>query len=172
MQGTGSDSGSAGVTPTPHPSQAAATDGDQRSQEQPRELAVRMSGLRRLYELIGRVNGGRSLPDVLQAVVDGVVEGLGFTVAVVNIVHTDGSFEVVAVAGSDDARAELLGHRQPGGRLRCRVRRRRTLGRPALRGARPDPGGRGSPDGYHPSDAGPSVEARTRGTPGTRCSRR
>ena len=37
------------------------------------------------------------------------MEGLGFHVAVVNLVHADGSFEVVAVAGSDDARRELLG---------------------------------------------------------------
>lgn len=79
------------------------------------ELAVRMSGLRRLYGLIGRVNGGRSLPEVLQSVVDGVVEGLGFGVAVVNLVHSDRSFEVVAVAGSDDARAVLLGTCSPSG---------------------------------------------------------
>jgi diguanylate cyclase (GGDEF)-like protein/PAS domain S-box-containing protein len=79
------------------------------------DLAVRMSALRRLYELIGRLNGGRSLSDVLQSAVDGVVEGLGFGVAVVNLVHADGSFEVVAVAGSDDARAELLGTTSPGG---------------------------------------------------------
>jgi diguanylate cyclase (GGDEF)-like protein/PAS domain S-box-containing protein len=74
-----------------------------------------MSALRRLYELIGRLNGGRSLPAVLQSVVDGVVEALGFSVAVVNLVHADGSFEVFAVAGSDDARAELLGSRSPQG---------------------------------------------------------
>ena len=79
------------------------------------ELAVRMSGLRRLYELIGRINGGRSVSAVLQSVVDGVVEGLGFGVAVVNLVHADGSFEVVAVAGSDDARAVLLGSCSPRG---------------------------------------------------------
>jgi len=81
----------------------------------PGQLAVRMSALRRLYDLIGRLNGGRSLTDVLQAVVDGVVEGLGFGVAVVNLVHADGSFEVVAVAGSEDARNELLGTGSPCG---------------------------------------------------------
>jgi hypothetical protein len=81
----------------------------------PGDLAVRMSALRRLYELIGRLNGGRSLPDVLQSVVDGVVEGLGFGVPVVNLVHADGSFEVFAVAGSDDARTELLGAGSPSG---------------------------------------------------------
>jgi diguanylate cyclase (GGDEF)-like protein/PAS domain S-box-containing protein len=49
----------------------------------------------------------------LQAVVDGVVEGLGFGVAVVNFVHPDGTFETVAVAGSDEARSQLLGSRAP-----------------------------------------------------------
>jgi diguanylate cyclase (GGDEF)-like protein/PAS domain S-box-containing protein len=81
--------------------------------DQVSDLAVRMSGLRRLYQLIGRVNGGRSLAATLQSVVDGVVEGLGFGVAVVNYVHPDGTFETIAVAGSADARAALLGSRQP-----------------------------------------------------------
>jgi len=111
-------SGSADALSAANPRPASETKREQLAHatvSQTRDLAVRMSALRRLYELIGRVNGGRSLPDVLQSVVDGVVEGLGFGVAVVNLVHADGSFEVVAVAGSDDARAVLLGScSQPG----------------------------------------------------------
>jgi hypothetical protein len=114
MQAASSVSGSDGVEATSVPMPSATRDGDA-TVGQPGELAVRMSALRRLYELIGRLNGGRSLPDVLQSVVDGVVEGLGFSVAVVNLVHADGSFEVFAVAGSDDARSELLGSRKPHG---------------------------------------------------------
>lgn len=76
-------------------------------------MTLRLSALRRLYELIGRLISGRSLTDVLQAVVDGVVEGLGFGVAAVNLTHDDGSFEVVAVAGSDEAREQLVGLRSP-----------------------------------------------------------
>jgi diguanylate cyclase (GGDEF)-like protein/PAS domain S-box-containing protein len=114
MQAASSVSGSDGVEATPVPMPPATRDGDA-TVGQPGELAVRMSALRRLYELIGRLNGGRSLPDVLQSVVDGVVEGLCFSVAVVNLVHADGSFEVFAVAGSDDARSELLGSRKPYG---------------------------------------------------------
>jgi len=57
------------------------------------------------------MNGRDGLSSTLQAVVDGVVDGLGFAVAVVNYVHPDGTFETVAVAGSEDARAELLGRR-------------------------------------------------------------
>jgi PAS domain-containing protein len=75
------------------------------------ETGVRLTVLRRLHELIGRVSAGRSLEETLQAVVDGVVEGVGFGVAAVNYVHPDGVFETVAVAGSDEARSKLLGHR-------------------------------------------------------------
>jgi diguanylate cyclase (GGDEF)-like protein/PAS domain S-box-containing protein len=114
MQAAGSESGSSGPESCPVPLQSTPGDGYE-TVGQPGDLAVRMSALRRLYELIGRLNGGRSLPDVLQSVVDGVVEALGFSVAVVNLVHADGSFEVFAVAGSDDARSELLGSRNPSG---------------------------------------------------------
>jgi diguanylate cyclase (GGDEF)-like protein/PAS domain S-box-containing protein len=116
-----------------------------------------MSALRRLYELIGRLNGGRSLPGVLQSVVDGVVEGLGFRVAVVNLVHADGSFEVFAVAGSDDARNELLGSRNPAGAFDAEFAVAEHWG-----GLRFVPHDR-IPDGaitgwIPPADAGPDVE--------------
>ena len=70
--------------------------------------SVAVSELRRLSELIGRVTAGRTLEETLQAVVDGVVRGVGFGVAVLNLADPDGSFRTVAVAGSDDARRELL----------------------------------------------------------------
>jgi diguanylate cyclase (GGDEF)-like protein/PAS domain S-box-containing protein len=75
------------------------------------DLRPRLAALRQLYDLIGRVNGARGLRDVLQSVVNGAVEGLGFGIAVVNLVHEDGTLEVVAVAGSPEASAELLGRR-------------------------------------------------------------
>jgi len=78
-----------------------------------RESVIEMAGLRRLYELIGALNHERSLDETLARVVDGVVAGLGFGVAAVNVVHADGTFETVAVAGSDDARVTLLGSRAP-----------------------------------------------------------
>ncbi len=77
------------------------------------DLRPRLDALRRLYDLIGRVTGARSMNEVLQSVVDGVVEGLGFGVAVVNLLHEDGTLEVVAVAGSEEASQELLGRRSP-----------------------------------------------------------
>jgi diguanylate cyclase (GGDEF)-like protein/PAS domain S-box-containing protein len=93
--------------------QVCAADAAWGSVSDPNQVAVRLSALRRLYRLIGRVNGARRLPDVLQSVVDGVVEGLGFGVAAVNLAHEDASFEVVAVAGSEEARLELVGQRNP-----------------------------------------------------------
>ena len=55
------------------------------------------------------MGAGRSLAETLQAVVDGVVTGLGFGIAVLNLRHADGKFEVIAVAGSPEAREALLG---------------------------------------------------------------
>jgi diguanylate cyclase (GGDEF)-like protein/PAS domain S-box-containing protein len=77
------------------------------------DSAVQLSALRGLYVLIGQLNAGRSLAQTLQSVVDGVVDGLGFGVAAVNYVHADGTFETVAVSGSDEAREQLLGSRVP-----------------------------------------------------------
>lgn len=72
-----------------------------------------MPALRRLHELIGQLNGSNSLDETLQAVVDGVVAIVGFEIAVVSLAHADGMLEAVAVAGNEEARAALLGHRLP-----------------------------------------------------------
>ncbi|WP_242002167.1 diguanylate cyclase domain-containing protein [Kribbella steppae] len=73
------------------------------------EPTVRLTAVRRLYEVSARMGAGRSLAETLQAVVDGVVDGLGFGIAVLNLRHPDGKFEVIAVAGSPEAREALLG---------------------------------------------------------------
>ncbi|WP_432943980.1 diguanylate cyclase domain-containing protein [Kribbella sp. CA-253562] len=65
--------------------------------------------MRRLYEVSARMGAGRSLAETLQAVVDGVVDGLGFGIAVLNLRQPDGKFEVIAVSGSPEAREALLG---------------------------------------------------------------
>jgi diguanylate cyclase (GGDEF)-like protein/PAS domain S-box-containing protein len=70
---------------------------------------VRLTAVRRLYEVSARMGAGRSLAETLQAVVDGVVDGLGFGIALLNLRHEDGKFEVIAVAGSPEAREALLG---------------------------------------------------------------
>lgn len=79
------------------------------SQRVQNEPTVRLSAVRRLYEVSARMGAGRSLAETLQAVVDGVVNGLGFGIAVLNLRHPDGKFEVIAVTGSPEAREALLG---------------------------------------------------------------
>jgi diguanylate cyclase (GGDEF)-like protein/PAS domain S-box-containing protein len=68
-----------------------------------------MTAVRRLYEVSARMGAGRSLAETLQAVVDGVVDGLGFGIAVLNLRLPDGKFEVISVAGSHEAKEALLG---------------------------------------------------------------
>nr|MBA2444307.1 PAS domain S-box protein [Nocardioidaceae bacterium] len=72
-----------------------------------------ISKLRQLQELVGRLNAGGSLAETLQGVVDGVVEVAGFEVASINHLQSDGMWQCIAVAGSDAARTQLLGVRQP-----------------------------------------------------------
>jgi GAF domain-containing protein len=71
------------------------------------------AAFRSLYELTTRVSGARHLDATLQAVVDAVVEAVGFGVAAINYVRPDGMFEIVAVAGSVEARDALLGTEAP-----------------------------------------------------------
>ncbi len=73
------------------------------------EPTVRLTAVRRLYEVSARMGAGRSLAETLQAVIDGVVDGLGFGIAVLNLRQPDGKFEVIAVSGSPEAREALLG---------------------------------------------------------------
>ncbi|GAC1607597.1 MAG: hypothetical protein NVS3B26_01430 [Mycobacteriales bacterium] len=70
-----------------------------------------MASLRRLHALVRGINGDLDLDRTLEAITNGVVEGMGFEVAVVNLVQPDRNFKVVAVAGSEEARAQLLGQR-------------------------------------------------------------
>ncbi len=49
----------------------------------------------------------------MQAVTDAVVRAVGFGVAAVSVVRPDGSFTTIAVAGSEQARREVLGLNRP-----------------------------------------------------------
>ncbi|MCU1588832.1 MAG: diguanylate cyclase/phosphodiesterase with sensor(s) [Frankiales bacterium] len=75
------------------------------------QKAAQEASLRRLHALVRGINGDLDLDRTLEAVTSGIVEGLGFEVTVINMVQSDGDFEVVAVAGSDEARETLLGQR-------------------------------------------------------------
>lgn len=123
-----------------------------------------LAALRRLYEVSARMAAGRSLSETLQAVVEGVVDGLGFGIAVLNLRHADGKFEVIAVAGSPEAQAALLGTVSAAdifdaefaladswGRLRFVPHERLPDGDPI--GWIPDVPVSDHPDAWHPLDA-------------------
>ena len=74
----------------------------------------REASLAGLHALIGTINADLDLTRTLNAVCAGVVQGLGFEVAVVNLLQPGGDYEVVAVEGSVEARAALLGQRGTG----------------------------------------------------------
>ena len=72
-----------------------------------------VGSLRRLHGLVRSINEDLDLDRTLSAVCLGLVEGLGFGVAVINLVMPHGDLEVVACEGDDDARAALLGQSAP-----------------------------------------------------------
>ena len=74
---------------------------------------VSIEALRDLQRLIVRLNAGTDLAATLRAVVDGVVEGLGFEVAVVSLVHDDRTVEAVAITGPQDLIDAVMGRRSP-----------------------------------------------------------
>ncbi|GAA2622812.1 diguanylate cyclase CdgB [Streptomyces axinellae] len=88
------------------------------------EPYVRLASLRQLHQVVAQLNTARSLADTLQTVADGVVEGLGFEIAAVNLVRADGDLVVAAVAGSPAAEAMMAGRVGP----RPAWERRLTMG--------------------------------------------
>ena len=69
--------------------------------------------LRRMHQLMSKVNAGHDLQEVLQTVAEGVADVVGFQVACIRRLRSDNTLEVVAVAGDDHAREKLLGDRVP-----------------------------------------------------------
>ncbi|OEV11993.1 PAS domain S-box-containing protein/diguanylate cyclase (GGDEF)-like protein [Streptomyces sp. Amel2xB2] len=73
------------------------------------EPYVRLASLRQLHLVVAQLSTARSLADTLQTIADGVVEGLGFEIAAVNLVRPEGDLVVAAVAGSQGAEAMMAG---------------------------------------------------------------
>lgn len=69
------------------------------------EPYVRLATLRQLHKVVADLNTARSLADTLQTVADGIVAGLGYELACVNLVRPDGDLVVAAFAGSAAAEA-------------------------------------------------------------------
>lgn len=68
-----------------------------------------VAAFRALHRVTTRVHESLQLTTTLDAVAQGVVDVAGFGVVVVNLIRPDGGYEVVSVAGDDDARRTLLG---------------------------------------------------------------
>ncbi|MEU1018867.1 diguanylate cyclase CdgB [Streptomyces sp. NPDC005900] len=73
------------------------------------EPYVRLATLRQLHQVVAELNTARSLADTLQTVADGVVNGLGYELACVNLVRPDGDLVVAAFAGNSSAEALITG---------------------------------------------------------------
>ncbi|MER8085815.1 diguanylate cyclase CdgB [Streptomyces sp. NPDC058316] len=73
------------------------------------EPYVRLATLRQLHQAVADLNTARSLADTLQTVADGIVAGLGYELACVNLVRADGDLVVAAFAGSSAAEALITG---------------------------------------------------------------
>ncbi|MFI6008107.1 diguanylate cyclase CdgB [Streptomyces sp. NPDC051243] len=73
------------------------------------EPYVRLATLRQLHQVMADMNKARSLADTLQAVADGVVTGLGYELACVNLVRPDGDLVVAAFSGNPAAEALITG---------------------------------------------------------------
>lgn len=77
--------------------------------ETDQEPYVRLATLRQLHQVMADMNTARSLADTLQTVADGVVNGLGYELACVNLVRPDGDLVVAALAGNPAAEALITG---------------------------------------------------------------
>ncbi|MBT2505310.1 diguanylate cyclase [Streptomyces sp. ISL-98] len=73
------------------------------------EPYVRLATLRQLHQVVADLNTARSLADTLQAVADGIVAGLGYELACVNLVQPDGDLVIAAFAGNSAAEALIMG---------------------------------------------------------------
>ncbi len=62
---------------------------------------------------MNQVNASHDLQEVLQVAAEGVADVVGFEVAAISYLRSDGQLECVAVAGDETAREELIGTRTP-----------------------------------------------------------
>ncbi|GAB3657493.1 hypothetical protein GCM10027596_12730 [Nocardioides korecus] len=72
----------------------------------------RAEGIRRLYELMLRVNSSNDLAEVLDEIANGVVEVLGYGVAAIARLEGE-TFVMTTVAGPPEVREQVMGRRTP-----------------------------------------------------------
>jgi signal transduction histidine kinase len=74
--------------------------------------APRPDGVRKLYELMLRVNSSSDPAEVLEEIARGVVEVLGFGIAAISRLEGE-TLVMTTVAGPEDVRAQIIGRRTP-----------------------------------------------------------
>ena len=72
----------------------------------------RAEGIRRLYELMLRVNSSTDLSEVLDEIARGVVEVLGYGIAAIARLEGE-TFVMTTVAGPEEVRQQIIGRRTP-----------------------------------------------------------
>jgi signal transduction histidine kinase len=72
----------------------------------------RHEGIRRLYELMLRVNSSTDLSEVLDEIARGVVEVLGYGIAAIARLEGE-TFVMTTVAGPEEVREQIIGRRTP-----------------------------------------------------------
>ncbi|MCX6467207.1 MAG: diguanylate cyclase [Pseudonocardiales bacterium] len=150
--------------------QDAAWDGPVRERPAavPDDREALLGTLAPVLDAVARVHGW-SDPDgdldaSLQAVLEGILQATGFAAGAMSHVHVDGSMQIVAVVGPDEARASLLGVQIPPGALehelavaerwgRLRFIPAGTLSSDAPYVWVPDVPEPTEPDGWHPDDS-------------------
>jgi diguanylate cyclase (GGDEF)-like protein/PAS domain S-box-containing protein len=122
------------------------------------------SSLQEFHRLLTSIHGRPNVLATGQAIADVVIAAVGFDIAVVSVVRRPNELETVAVAGSREARAHLLGTRRPWsvyeeefdvadkwGSLRFVPHQKFPLA--AARGWTPDVPASDAPEAWHPLDA-------------------
>ncbi len=72
-----------------------------------------VQALRRLSQLMNQASGLDSLQELLDLVVAGAADVVGFQVAAISLVRSSGDLQIVAVGGHPDATAQLVGRSTP-----------------------------------------------------------
>lgn len=76
-------------------------------------VRAQVADLRPIYAIMRRINSGADVRSVLEAIAEGVAQAVGFEVAAISYLTRDLVLEVVTVAGSTQARDQLVGSRVP-----------------------------------------------------------
>ncbi len=76
-------------------------------------VRAQVGELRPIYQIMRRINVGADVRSVLEGVAEGVAQAVGFEVAAISYLTRDLRFEIVAVAGSAEAREQLVGTSVP-----------------------------------------------------------